>query len=281
MSLRAELKALLEHHGLWAKRSLGQNFLIQQHVFDAITQAALRSSPKEIIEIGAGPGLLTAHLGAQGPAIFALERDDRFVEVLSKRFEQNDRVQITHGDALEVELSQLANGPRPSVVGNLPYNISTPILLRLLDARSELGPATVMLQREVAQRLAAQRNTKAYGSLSVLFQTYASLEKVCDVAPDAFIPKPTIWSTVLHIEWRAQPAIPVEDQALHQRVVRAAFSQRRKMLRNSLRTAFDPERVQAAAAHAQIELTKRAEALTLEDFGRLAEGFSQVEDAAS
>ncbi len=245
---------------------------------DAIVRAAHRVRPKTIVEIGAGPGLLTRRLAEQDTTVFAIERDDRFIPVLQEQFKDHPRVHVVHGDALEQDFGALAEHSTPSVVGNLPYNISTPLLLRMLEQKQQTGPATVMLQREVAQRLNAKANTKTYGSLSVLFQAHANLEKVCDVSPESFVPKPTIWSTVLQLDWLPNPKIPIRDPALFHKVVRAAFSQRRKMLRNSLRTAFDESTVLEAAEHAELDLRRRAESLNLQEFGLLADGFSQANE---
>ncbi len=180
-------------------------------------------------------------------------------------------VSSVEADATSVRFAELTPGiTRPHIAGNLPYSISSPLLLALLAQRAEIGPATIMLQREVAARIAAPPGSKTYGSLSVLFALYAEVETLFDVGPGAFTPAPSIWSRVLRVRWRAEPSADVGDFDHFERVLRAAFNQRRKTLRNALSAQFPRDRVEAAGAQAGVALERRAETLDVREFAALA-----------
>jgi 16S rRNA (adenine1518-N6/adenine1519-N6)-dimethyltransferase len=271
MGTRAEIKALLEQHGLHLKRSFGQSFLVEDRVLDGIARAATRDSEGTIVEIGTGLGTLTRALAKTAKRVVTIERDRTLIPVLETIFQATPNVRIVEGDALEARFSALVDpGQKPAIAGNLPYSITTPLLLSLLHQRSEIGPATIMIQREVADRLLAQPGGKEYGSLSVLFQMNADIEHVFDVAPGNFIPPPKVYSTVLRLVWLPSSRVAVGDPAHLERVVRAAFSQRRKTLRNALSSVFARGDVEGAASASGIALERRAETLSLEEFARLA-----------
>lgn len=269
MNPSQELRALLSTHGLSAKKRFGQNFLISEGALAAIVASAVEDKPEALIEIGPGPGTLTRRLLAASPApLTAIEADRDFAQLLPEALGAPARLRVLAQDVLSVELGALYPELRPAVVGNLPYNISTPILLQLIAARHALGPATLMLQREVAARLLAGPGSKTYGSLSVLLQLHAKLSRVRSVPPGAFFPAPKVHSTVIKLRWLQAPAVPVGDPEHFQRVVRAGFSQRRKRLSNALKTQFSPAQLVAAAE--AIDLSRRAETLSLEEFSVLA-----------
>lgn len=277
MSELRDLKARLERHGLWAKKGLGQNFLIDEAALEAIARAALQGPPPALIEIGPGPGTLTARLSAAGIPLVTIEKDRGMLPLLAERFADQPHVQIREGDALQTDFGAIHPGLHPAVVGNIPYNVTSPILLALLGHRHALGAVTLMVQREVADRLLAEPSTKAYGSLTVLFQAVAELERVRQVPAGAFLPAPKVDSTVIRLVWRAQPLVP--DAALPQfeRTVRAAFSLRRKMLRNALRTRFSDEAILSAAQTTGLALTRRAETLTGEELAALAAALPAID----
>lgn len=271
MSTRRQMLELLEQHGLHTKKALGQNFLVDGQAVKDIARAALRGDPPGIVEIGPGPGTLTAALAEAGVPVVAVEKDRTLVPVLRELFADQPHVQIVEGDAGEVRFASLLPGiARPAVAGNIPYNITSPLLIALVRQRAELGRVTLMIQREVADRLLAQPGSKTYGSLSVLLQNCAELERVRHVSPTCFIPRPKVVSTVIQLRWREVLRVPDVDERDLERVVRAAFAQRRKMLRNSLESAFESGAVADAGEAAGIDLTRRAETLSVEELGRLA-----------
>jgi 16S rRNA (adenine1518-N6/adenine1519-N6)-dimethyltransferase len=268
---RREILALLERHGLHTNKALGQNFLVDDRVLADIARAALRDGPTALVEIGPGPGTLTALLAESGLPLVALEKDRGLVPVLSDLFRDRPNVRILEADALETDFTALHPGhARPAVIGNVPYYISSPLLIALIAQHARLGPTTLMLQREVVDRLVAAPGSKDYGSLSVMLQARAELERVRHVPPSAFVPRPKVDSTVLRIRWLPEPRVPLGDPEHFERVVRAAFGQRRKMLRNSLRTRFEDAALSAAEAASKVSLARRAETLNLDEFSRLA-----------
>ena len=276
MSGVADLKARLERHGLYAKKGLGQNFLIDDDALAAIAQAALRGQPPALIEIGPGPGTLTAHLAAAGLPLICIEKDQGMLPLLRERFADSPHVELRYGDALDTNFTALHPMPLPAVVGNIPYNISSPILLTLLRQRHGLGRVTLMVQKEVADRLLAEPSTKAYGSLSVLFQAVADLSRIRQVPAGSFLPAPKVDSTVIQLRWKADPLVTDPQLPHFERTVRAAFSLRRKMLRNALRTVFSQEAIEAAAANTGLAMTRRAETLTGSELALLAAALPAV-----
>lgn len=269
MSLAGRVKALLERHDLRAKRSFGQNFLVDQAILDRIADAAVEGA-STVIEIGPGPGTLTSALLDRGVAVVAVEKDRDMVRILREEL-PDPRLTVVEADVLSVRYADLAAGA--NVAGNIPYNVSAPILFGLLAQRRDVGPATLMLQKEVADRVLSPPGSKAYGSISVMLQTFADVERIARVPPGSFMPPPKVHSTVIRLKWRSSPLAPIQDEAHYERVVRAAFSQRRKMLRNSLRTAFEREAVDAAAKASGLSLDRRAESLSIAEFAALAEAF--------
>lgn len=268
MSLKQRIRSLLDRHDARAKKSLGQNFLIDERILEQIADLAAEGA-KTVVEIGPGPGTLTSALLDRGVDVIAVEKDRAMIEILEHELGASSRFRLVEGDVLDVRFAELSPD-RPHVAGNIPYNISAPILLLLLEQRRAIGPATLMLQKEVADRISSPPGSKAYGSLSVMLQMFADVSKRIRVPPGAFSPPPKVDSAVVRLEWLDAPRAPMKDEAHFERVVRAAFSQRRKMLRNSLRTAFEPDQITRAADASGLALDRRAETLSLEEFARLA-----------
>ncbi|MFO0723780.1 MAG: 16S rRNA (adenine(1518)-N(6)/adenine(1519)-N(6))-dimethyltransferase RsmA [Myxococcota bacterium] len=265
-----DVVALLERHQLRTKKGLGQCFLHDPAVIRRIGEAAA-SDQTAVVEIGAGLGPLTRALAATGARVVSIERDPVLLPILRDLFRGAPNVSFVEADATTVRFAELIpDVRRPAIAGNLPYSVSSPLLLAFLEQRAELGPATVMLQREVAARIAAAEGSKTYGSLSVLFGLFAEVETLFDVGPGAFVPPPSVWSRVIRIRWRDTPAAAVPDFVMFERVLRAAFNQRRKTLRNALSAQFPKPLVEAAAAEAKIALERRAETLAVEEFAALA-----------
>ena len=269
----SEAQAFLKRYQLRTKKRLGQNFLIDGNVLDEIATTALRRGANGIIEIGPGPGTLTRRLAGPGRPLVAVEKDETLVDLLRHDFEDLGNVQIVHGDALDGPLAaRMTDIDRPAVVGNIPYNISSALLLTLVEQRFELGPVCLLMQKEVVDRLLASPGSKAYGRLSILLQNHADPDSGIEVAPESFWPAPKVRSQVITWRWRSAPRVATNPDLLD-RVVRAAFGQRRKTLRNALRATFHPTDVQDASRH--LDLSRRAEQLSLEEFAELAAALSQ------
>ena len=242
------LREVADTFSLRARRSLGQNFLFDEHVLDRIVRCAGDLEGAEVVEIGPGPGGLTrAILRAGARRVLALEKDPRCCAALAGLVEAAEgRLQVLQADALECDLAGCL--PRGAVVmGNLPFNSATELAMRLIRHRRLVDRLVLMFQKEVALRLAAQPGTRQYGRLSVLVQWLCRVERCLDLAPRTFVPAPKVSATVLRITPYAEPAFPADERALRT-VTAAAFGQRRKVLRNALRrTCDDPETLLRAA----------------------------------
>ncbi len=245
--------------------------------------AAVGATPGDLVcEIGAGEGALTGLLAARAGRVVALEIDPGLHARLAIRMAPWPTVDLRLADARTFPYDMLraewpAPGGRLLVVGNLPYSVSKPILLRLWESRGVIDAVTLMLQREVAERLVASPGGKAYGLLSVLWQLWADLRLCCIVPPPAFRPPPRVESAVIQATFRSRPRVPIEDAAVFVRVVKAGFAQRRKTLANALRGVsprVDAAGIEAALREADIDGRRRAETLTLAEFARLAHFFA-------
>jgi 16S rRNA (adenine1518-N6/adenine1519-N6)-dimethyltransferase len=262
-----------------AKKSLGQNFLVDEGVAARIVREVAPRADETVIEIGAGRGALTARLAGQVGRLVAIEFDRELVPVLEKRFGGRENFTLIEGDALAVDYcAAIAPASQARVVANLPYNISTAILQRLFEQRRCLTEMVLMLQREVVERITAAPGTGERGYLSVLTEAYCEAHPLFDVAPEAFRPVPKVWSTIVRLRVRASVAASVPDEALLWRIVSAGFAQRRKTIFNNLRHAPPPLLPQVEAAGgasalldaAGIEAHRRAETLTLAEWVSLA-----------
>ena len=270
-------QALLRKYGLRAKKSWGQNFLGDEEILDHVARLAAPRPGERVVELGAGMGHLTARLLARGAEVIAVERDRDMARVL--RGELGDRVRILEADAVKLDYAAFA-GPLPgaspgpparvSVVGNLPYHLTSPILFSLLDQADHVSRFVFLLQREVAERLAASPGTREFGLLSVLLQHRAEVRIERRVPPGAFLPAPAVESALLAGEM-GPPRAEVADPARFRRLVKAGFAQRRKTLGNALRAArlAPPERMSAALAAAGIDPRRRGETLSVEEWAAL------------
>jgi len=247
------------------RKSLGQNFLRDDRIARKIVDAVDPRPGDVVLEIGPGEGALTRHLHASGARLVLVELDERAVERLRQLYEGSG-IQILHQDVLTVDLDALAASAgteRLRVVGNIPYYITSPILFHVLDHRRRVRDLTMMVQREVARRLAAAPRTKAYGILSVFCQLFADVEVLFDVQPGSFHPRPDVISSVVRLAMLQRPRFAVRDEQFFRAMVRAVFGKRRKTLRNALRYFLhdDP----AAAVGDASLLRRRPEDLTLEE----------------
>jgi 16S rRNA (adenine1518-N6/adenine1519-N6)-dimethyltransferase len=265
------LREVIRRHGLAARRSLGQNFLLDLNLTARIARAAEPLEGVTVVEIGPGPGGLTRALLALGAKrVIAIERDERCVAALQELAQHfDDRLSVVAGDAMQVDLAEYVRGAPARVVANLPYNIATALLVSWLAVESWppwYDKLVLTFQREVAQRIAAAPRTKSYGRLSVLAGWRTTAQILFDIAPRAFVPAPQVTSSVVRLVPRAQP-LPCERRLL-ERVAEAAFGQRRKMLRQSLRSlGVDATALLAAA---DIDPTARAEEIPVAGFVALA-----------
>jgi 16S rRNA (adenine1518-N6/adenine1519-N6)-dimethyltransferase len=265
------LREVIARHGLAARKSLGQNFLLDLNLTARIARAAAPLEPVNVIEIGPGPGGLTRALLLAGAGhVTAIERDARCVAALGELAEAfPGRLSIVAGDALEIDPAALVPAPR-KIVANLPYNIATPLLLSWLGRASDYQSLTLMFQKEVAQRLAAAPRSKAYGRLSVMTQWLCEVRALFDIPAKAFVPPPKVTSSVLRLTPRAAPLAPCRRDDL-ERVLAAGFGQRRKMLRQSLKSLGTD--VDALLAAGGAPPTARAEELGIEEFCALARAY--------
>lgn len=276
-------RALLARWGLRPKKRFGQNFLVDAKAAQRIARLCVLeqtgtapSQRPRVLEIGAGTGALTAALLAQGADVTALEIDPELVALLRGN-QAVSGAQIVQADALDFDYAAWASGQPWLVAGNLPYNVATPLIVGFAEMEGGPQSLTVMVQKDVANRLAALPNTAAYGSLSIAVQYAMTVERAFTLGPREFYPAPKIDSTVVQMKRRAEPAVRPRDLALFRKVVRAAFAYRRKTLANSLALALDRDRaeIERAVAMSNIPPERRGEGLDLDDFARLADALAQ------
>ena len=257
--------------GIHMSKKLGQNFLIRRSVVDEIVAAAELTAGEPVLEIGPGIGTLTQGLAQSGAAVTAVELDRRLLEVLDTTLAQYDNVRIIHGDVLKVNIPEIMNHKPFKVVANLPYYITTPIIMSLLEMKLPIERLVVMVQREVAERMVAQPGTKAYGALSVAVQYYTEPSIVMDVPPRAFMPAPEVTSAVICCRLREKPPVEVVDEKLFFRVVKAAFAQRRKTFSNTMKTTgLDKETIASVLEKANIDGARRGETFSLQELADVA-----------
>lgn len=279
---RETLRALLGRHGFHFSKSMGQNFLIDFTVPADIAAASQADQGCGVLEIGPGVGCLTAELAARAGKVVSVELDKKLLPVLAETMASFDNVEIVPGDVLKLDMTALAEerlaGLRPIVCANLPYNITTPVLTKLVETK-RFESITVLLQKEVAHRLAAAQGTSDGGAFTLYIQYFYETKVLFDVPAAKFFPAPKVDSAVLHCVRRGKPAVEVKDEAFFFRVVRGAFLLRRKTLANSLAAALPElgkERIQSAVSALNLPENIRGERLTLEDFARLTERLGDI-----
>ncbi len=269
-----DARVLLERYGLRAKKAFSQNFLISERAFNAIVDATVRAETDWIVEIGAGLGTLTARLAERVPAgkVIALELDRDMLAVLRTEYAAIANLVVEDTDAMKYDLAAVAQqrGAPIAVCGNLPYQIASQLMFRVIDARASVTHAVMMIQKEMADRLVAPPGGKDYGALGVMIRTYADVSTVAKVGAGSFIPPPKVDSTVVKLTPLAAPRAPIADEKHYSAVVHAAFGQRRKTLRNALRSMFDEAGVDAALASTRIDGQRRGETLDIAEFAALA-----------
>ncbi len=279
----SKLRKQLEEFRIRPQKSLGQNFVIDSQVIRKIVEAARLEAEDVVVEVGAGMGSLTEALAETAAKVYALEIDRRILEFLREKYGDNDPVvEIVPGDALDFDFAALGNRwtRKLKVVANLPYEISSPMIFRLLENRNLFSSWVLMLQKEVAQRIVAGRGTKEYGPLSVWCQLYTRPEIVFIIPPRAFHPRPKVDSAVVRFEILPEPVVEVTDERAFQRVIRSAFGYRRKTLVNALRmggfASLTKEKISQALQDLGIDPETRGEVLSLQQFSGLARALSAL-----
>lgn len=261
------------------QKRFGQNFLIDSHVLDKIVNAAGITQDDCVLEIGPGIGTMTQYLAERARQVTAVEIDTNLIPILKETLSDYDNVTVINEDILKVDIKKLAeeyNGGKPiKVVANLPYYITTPIIMGLFESGVPIDNITVMVQKEVADRMQVGPGSKDYGALSLAVQYYAEPYIVANVPPNCFIPRPNVGSAVIRLTRHQTPPVEVKDRELMFKLIRASFNQRRKTLLNGLNNSpelsFGKEQIAAAIEQLGVPAAVRGEALTLEQFARLSD----------
>lgn len=258
-------------------KKLGQNFLIKRGIVDEIVHAAELTVGEPVLEVGPGIGTLTQGLAQSGADVTAIELDRRLLEVLDTTLASYDNVRIIHGDVLKLDVPTIMNHKPFKVVANLPYYITTPIIMSLLESKLPIERLVVMVQKEVALRMIAKPGTKDYGALSVAVQYYTEPDIVLDVPPKSFLPAPAVTSSVIRCVLRDKPPVDVIDEKLFFRVVKAGFAQRRKTFSNTMKTTgLIRDRIEELLAKANIDGQRRGETFTLQEFADVANAWAAL-----
>lgn len=278
-----EIKALLSRHGFRFSKSLGQNFLCAAWVPERIAEGSGADEDTGVLEVGAGVGCLTVELSARAKKVVCVELDTSLKPVLEETLAGCGNVEVVFRDVMKADLpalvrEKLSGCRRVTVCANLPYNITSPVLTAFVEAKC-FDSITVMIQKEVARRIAAKANTPDYGAFTVLMQWYTEPEILFDVPPGCFIPAPKVNSSVIRMEQRGRPPCAVKDETLLFALVRAAFGQRRKTLLNAIANGMggriDKERAAAALAACGLDERVRGEALSISQFAALADALTE------
>ena len=258
-------------------KKLGQNFLIKRGIVDEIVRAAELTPGEPVLEVGPGIGTLTQGLAQSGADVTAIELDRRLLEVLDTTLASYDNVRIVHGDVLKLDVPTIMNHKPFKVVANLPYYITTPIIMSLLESKLPIERLVVMVQKEVALRMVAQPGTKDYGALSVAVQYYTEPDIVLDVPPKSFLPAPAVTSSVIRCVLRDKPPVDVIDEKLFFHVVKAGFAQRRKTFSNTMKTTgLSKDRIEELLEKANIDGQRRGETFTLQEFADVANAWASL-----
>jgi 16S rRNA (adenine1518-N6/adenine1519-N6)-dimethyltransferase len=271
VSIRKELK----EHGLVPRKRWGQHFLVDRNIINKVVRTAQIGEKDHVLEVGPGLGEMTLLLSQQAKRVIAVEIDPKLVAILREKTASSSNIEIIEEDILKLDFKQLLRPDNPpiKVVANLPYQISTPLLFRFIESRKLFSTLTLMLQREVAERLEASPGGKAYGPLSVSVQVVSDLSVRFFIKPAAFFPPPKVESAVVQLEWRERPLIDLSEETWLHQVVRACFGYRRKTLINALKHSDlrQPPSLENRMENIGIDPRRRPETLTIQDFIRLAE----------
>ena len=277
---------VLQKYGFVFQKRFGQNFLIDTHVLDRIIGASEITKDDFVLEIGPGIGTMTQYLAEAAREVTAVEIDDALIPILQDTLKEWDNVSVIHGDILKTDIKKIADkknqGKPIKVVANLPYYITTPIIMGLFESHVPVESITVMVQKEVADRMQTGPGSKDYGALSLAVQYYANPEIVANVPPNCFMPRPKVGSAVIKLTRHKEMPVEVQDEKLMFRLIRASFNQRRKTLSNSLKNSqeldYTKEQVEQCIQAAGLPGNIRGEALDLGKFAELANAFSNLRE---
>ena len=272
MDLREETIAILNKYGLRANKKLGQNFLINESIIYDIVKKANVTKEDVVIEIGPGLGSLTKELINNAKKVIAIELDPNMIDILKSRFGIFDNFEVIYRDVLKIDLEELIKGyDSVKVVANLPYYITTPIIMKLLEDRLKIKSITVMVQKEVGERICATHKDKEYGAITVSVQYYSEPQIIIDVPKENFLPAPEVDSCVIRLDMREKPPVSLKDEKLFFRLVKGAFTQRRKTINNSLTcSGKSKEEIMAALNKLGIDSKLRAENLSIQQYADIA-----------
>lgn len=265
-------------------KTLGQNFLIDENIIQKILQAVDIKKEDLILEIGPGIGTLTAAAAEHAGSVKAIEIDRKLIPILQENLKAYDHVKIIHQDILKTDLRALMADRKDNqpvkIIGNLPYYITTPIIMKILENKIPVESITIMIQKEVAQRINAAPGIKAYGALTLAVQYYSEVKYIGDVPKTVFIPKPNVDSSIIRLDIRKQPSVNVIDEQLLFKVIKAGFNKRRKTLLNALNSNLDfkKESLESALKNCSIDPKRRAETLTVEEFASLSNQLFKITD---
>ena len=277
-----EIKRIMESSGFSFSKALGQNFIVNPSVCPRMAEMCGADKECGVLEVGPGIGVLTNELCKVAKKVVAVELDKRLPEILAKTLSDHDNVKIVSGDVMEIDLHKLIaeefEGMDVVVCANLPYYITSPIIMKLLEERLPIKALTVMVQKEAADRLCASMGTRAAGAVTAAVRYYSEPKLLFKVSAGSFMPAPKVDSAVIRLDIHNETKLDVKDEKLYFRVVRGAFSQRRKTVSNSLSSVLSIEKakVMQALENAQVSPMARAEQLTLEDFARIANAIVEV-----
>lgn len=279
MSLASKTKDIVSHFDFRFAKSLGQNFLIDNNVLTKIVDSAELDENSCALEIGPGIGVLTQEMATRCKKVVAIEIDDRLIPILGETLGNFPNVEVVHSDALKVDFNKLFEEKgldNVKVVANLPYYVTTPIITKIFKEAKGVKSITVMIQKEVAERLIAKPSTKDYGALTLLANYYSDVEKVVKVPPSCFIPNPKVESMVVKMNIK-EPEVDVEDEKLFFRVIRDSFNMRRKTLTNALKPiGLKPDVLKECLAKANIDEKRRGETLSIEEFANLSNIINRI-----
>lgn len=266
---------VIQRHNFAFQKRFGQNFLIDGHVVEKIIRAAEITKDDVVLEIGPGIGTMTQYLAEAAGKVYAVEIDKNLLPVLDETLAEYDNVTVINQDILKVDINELTGGVPVKVVANLPYYITTPIIMGLFENHIPATSITVMVQKEVAERMQAGPGSKDYGALSLAVQYYAEPYIVANVPPNCFMPRPNVGSAVIRLTSYKDTPVQVKDESLMFKLIRASFNQRRKTLQNGINNSpelsFNKEQVVAALKAMGLSESIRGEALTLEQFAKLSD----------
>lgn len=277
---------VLQKYEFQFKKKFGQNFLIDPHVLDKIVDAAQITKEDFVLEIGPGIGTLTQYLCEHAKQVLAVEIDAKLIPILKETLAPYDNVEVLHGDILKQDIQQIADtyneGKPIKVVANLPYYITTPIIMELFESHVPLANVTVMVQKEVADRMKAEPGTKDYGALSLAVQYYAKPYIAAFVPPNCFMPRPNVGSAVIRLDCLSRVPVEVQDEKLMFRLIRASFNQRRKTLQNGIANSpeldYTKEEAAKAIEQAGFDVRIRGEKLELSEFAKLADELEKMRE---